>query len=52
MNAYVVKPVDFTDFLAAIKQLGIFWAVVNEPPFAGTREDSGLSGRRALVAVE
>ena len=31
-NAYVVKPVDFTDFMQAIKQLGLFWAAVNEPP--------------------
>jgi CheY-like chemotaxis protein len=32
VNAYVVKPVDFTDFMAAVKQLGVFWAAVNEPP--------------------
>lgn len=32
VNAYVVKPVDFTEFMRAIKQLGIFWAAVNEPP--------------------
>lgn len=32
VNAYVVKPVNFHDFLDAIKNLGIFWAVVNEPP--------------------
>jgi CheY-like chemotaxis protein len=32
VNAYVVKPVDFDDFAKAVKQLGIFWAVVNEPP--------------------
>ena len=32
VNAYVVKPVDFAQFLEAIKQLGMFWAVVNEPP--------------------
>ena len=31
-NAYVVKPVDFDDFIGAVKQLGVFWAVVNEPP--------------------
>ena len=29
-NAYVVKPVDFGDFMSAVKRLGIFWAVVNE----------------------
>lgn len=32
VNAYVVKPVDFHDFVEAIRHLGIFWAVVNEPP--------------------
>jgi CheY-like chemotaxis protein len=32
VNAYVVKPVDFHDFVNAVKELGIFWAVVNEPP--------------------
>ncbi|UVW30418.1 response regulator [Massilia sp. H6] len=32
VNAYVVKPVDFTEFLRAIADLGIFWAVLNEPP--------------------
>jgi CheY-like chemotaxis protein len=32
VNAYVVKPVDFDEFAKAVKQLGIFWAAVNEPP--------------------
>ena len=31
-NSYVVKPVDFKQFAEAIRQLGMFWAVVNEPP--------------------
>jgi len=31
-NAYVVKPVDFGRFVEAVSQLGMFWAVVNEPP--------------------
>jgi CheY-like chemotaxis protein len=31
-NAYVVKPVDFTHFVDSIRELGLFWAVVNEPP--------------------
>lgn len=31
-NAYVVKPVGFDQFISAISQLGVFWAVVNEPP--------------------
>src|SRR6202042_1444711 len=29
VNAYVVKPVDFHEFVNAIKELGIFWAVIN-----------------------
>lgn len=32
VNAYVVKPVAFKDFIEAIQELGVFWAVVNEPP--------------------
>ncbi len=32
VNAYVVKPVDFHDFVEAVKELGFFWAVINEPP--------------------
>ena len=32
VNAYVVKPVDFHEFVDAVKMLGGFWAVVNEPP--------------------
>jgi CheY-like chemotaxis protein len=39
VNAYVVKPVDFSDFMQAVKQLGIFWAAINEapPPTGGER---------------
>jgi CheY-like chemotaxis protein len=32
VNAFVVKPVDFQEFVEAIQQLGLFWAVINEPP--------------------
>jgi len=32
VNAYVVKPVDFKEFIDAIKQVGVFWAVINEVP--------------------
>ncbi len=31
-NAYVVKPVDFQQFIEAVKQLGGFWAILNEAP--------------------
>jgi CheY-like chemotaxis protein len=36
-NAYVVKPVGFQDFVAAVKEIGQFWAVVNEPPAGSVR---------------
>lgn len=32
VNAYVVKPVEFSEFMTAVHRLGIFWAAVNEPP--------------------
>ncbi len=35
VNAYVVKPVGFQQFVDAIKQTGMFWAVINEPPPVG-----------------
>ncbi len=38
-NAYVVKPIDFNQFLDAVKQTGAFWGLVNEPP-------SGSAGPR------
>src|SRR5580704_8710218 len=31
VNGYVVKPVDFQQFIDSIKQLGCFWAIINEP---------------------
>jgi CheY-like chemotaxis protein len=36
VNAYVVKPLKFQDFVAAVKQVGVFWAVLNEVPGAQT----------------
>lgn len=32
INAYVVKPVEFDKFIIAVKELGMFWAIINEPP--------------------
>ena len=32
VNAYVVKPVGFPEFVKALRELGLFWAVVNQPP--------------------
>jgi CheY-like chemotaxis protein len=37
VNAYVVKPVEFRAFVDAIADLGVFWAVLNEPPPGSTR---------------
>lgn len=36
VNAFVVKPVDFNAFFEAIQDLGMFWAILNEPPPRGT----------------
>jgi CheY-like chemotaxis protein len=35
VNAFVVKPVDFNAFFEAIQDLGMFWAILNEPPPGG-----------------
>lgn len=32
VNAFVVKPVGFSEFLQAIQEIGVFWAILNEPP--------------------
>jgi CheY-like chemotaxis protein len=32
VNAYVVKPVHFSEFMEAVRQLGVFWLLINEPP--------------------
>ncbi|HYG36052.1 MAG TPA: response regulator [Clostridia bacterium] len=45
VNAYVVKPVDFEAFATAIKQVGMFWAVVNESPPCGTTTDQQQPAR-------
>lgn len=37
-NAYVVKPVEFKEFVDAIRELGAFWAILNEPPVGSLRK--------------
>lgn len=44
-NAYVVKPIDFQQVVEAIKQLGLFWAVLNEPPIGTVR--ASVAGRES-----
>ena len=39
VNAYVVKPVDFKEFVKAVKQVGVFWAIINELPPIGFFEN-------------
>lgn len=45
VNAHVVKPVDFNEFVRVIKQLGLFWAAVNEPPPNTAGEDTLIEKR-------
>jgi CheY-like chemotaxis protein len=37
VNAYVVKPVDFQKFVDSVKEIGMFWAIINEPPPGAVR---------------
>ena len=38
VNAYVVKPVEFSRFVEAVRELGVFWAVINEAPPGSVRK--------------
>ncbi len=49
VNAYVVKPVDFTAFMTAVKQLDIFWATLNEPPPATANGKNGFAHDPGVV---
>ncbi|HEY5296371.1 MAG TPA: response regulator [Verrucomicrobiae bacterium] len=40
VNGYVVKPVDFQKFIESIKQVGFFWAIINEPPPGAMKRNS------------
>jgi CheY-like chemotaxis protein len=48
VNAYVVKPVDFAEFMKAVKQLGVFWAAVNEPPPMSGGEATSIQGGKDI----
>jgi hypothetical protein len=43
----VVKPVDFAEFMKAVKQLGIFWAAINEPPPIAWKEKTEVQSGKA-----
>ena len=34
VNSYIVKPVDFEQFTAAVRQVGLYWVLLNQPPLA------------------
>jgi CheY-like chemotaxis protein len=52
VNAYVVKPVDFPEFLNAVKMIGLFWAVINEPSPRAAREEILLRGGDAASFIK
>lgn len=58
VNAYVVKPVSFAEFMKVIRQLGIFWATINEPPpqtggeSASIQNGAGFSPGRIDISNE
>ena len=42
VNAYVVKPMKFQDFIEAVRQVGAFWGVINEVPPASAKDDKSI----------
>jgi CheY-like chemotaxis protein len=48
VNAYVVKPVDFAEFVEAVKKIGVFWAAVNVPPPGGQSNRGIVSGKEEV----
>lgn len=40
VNAYVIKPVEFHDFIEAVKSLSLFWAIINEPPAGSVKRNT------------
>ncbi len=53
VNAYVVKPVDFGEFMNAVEKLGVFWAIINEPPpVRSKRGRRRMKGRLRILHLE
>jgi CheY-like chemotaxis protein len=48
VNAYIVKPVEFQQFTEAVRQVGAFWAILNEPPPNAWREETTRRTREAV----
>jgi CheY-like chemotaxis protein len=48
VNAYVVKPVDFGEFVKAVQDLGMFWAAINEPPPHTGREETSIQSGEVI----
>ena len=49
VNAYVVKPVDFAEFVKVVGHLCIFWAAINEPPPDVSREEPRVQRNRGVL---
>jgi len=52
VNAYVVKPVSFLDFMRAVKILGVFWGAVNEPPCWAAKKEISVQTTEVISAVK
>lgn len=52
VNAYVVKPVSYPEFMRAVKQLGVFWAAINEPPPHVGREAASIQSVKVIPIGE
>jgi CheY-like chemotaxis protein len=49
VNAYVVKPMDFSDFMETVGQLGVFWTTINEPPPVSLRKEAPIQSSQLLA---
>jgi DNA-binding response OmpR family regulator len=45
VNSYIQKPVDFTQFRDAVKLLGLYWLVTNQPPVANGKTEAAKQGQ-------
>jgi CheY-like chemotaxis protein len=52
VNAYVVKPVAFPEFMSVIKQLVVFWTAINEPPPNTGRAETSIEGGEIVFSEQ